>query len=234
MTSIGRRYPPIRPFWYATLRAIIRPLFRLLTRLRVEGLEQVPADGPMIFVVNHLDYLDSPLVFAVMPRHLHHLAAEKYEHHRIFGPLLRVAGAIFIQRGEVDRSAMRQALHVLEDGECLALAIEGTRSRTGGLQAGKTGVAYFATRTGAVLVPAAIWGTEQILPALRRLRRAEVNVRFGAPFRLPHGRATSAELDAYTDQIMLRLASMLPDSYRGVYRDRAGREITTLPEAAAR
>ncbi len=101
----------------------------------------------------------------------------------------------------------------------LAVAVEGTRSHSGGLAEGKTGAAYLATRANVPLVPAVTWGTENIIPAWAHLRRADVYVVFGEPFRLPEGRARSAELEAYTEDIMVRLARMLPEQYRGVYRE---------------
>ena len=119
----------------------------------------------------------------------------------------------------MDRTALRKAGAVLEDEHLLIFAIEGTRSTTKSLQEGKTGVAYFATRTGATLVPAAVWGTENAFSSLKRFKRAEINLRFGEAFRLPEGRARSEDLELYTDDLMVRLAQMLPESYRGVYRD---------------
>ncbi len=218
MPNTDQRYPPI-PWTLKPLRAIIRFLMTTLSRLHVEGIENVPAEGPLIFVSNHLHHLDTPALGITLPRWgTRPLAGEKYERH-IFSPILRAAGAIFIRRGEVDRTALRQAFNVLEDGYCLAVAVEGTRSKTGALAEGKTGAAYLATRSGAPLVPVVVWGTENIIPSWFRLKRADVYVRYGQPFRLPEGRARTAQLDAYTDEIMTTLASLLPESYRGVYSD---------------
>jgi 1-acyl-sn-glycerol-3-phosphate acyltransferase len=212
------------------LHAVFGALLHILARFHVSGVENLPAEGPTIIYLNHLSYIDSVAMFVVSPRRMQPLAAEKYEHHWFLGTLLRVAGAIFIQRGEVDRMAMKKATAVLEDGGMLALAIEGTRSKTGGLQPGKTGVAYFATRSDATLVPGVVWGTERLLPSLMRLRRADVYVKIGPAFKLPAGRARIDELEAYTDQMMVTLARMLPAQYRGVYRDHPG---VTAPEAGA-
>jgi 1-acyl-sn-glycerol-3-phosphate acyltransferase len=199
--------------------AVLRFLVRVLTRLRVEGLEHVPPQGACLIVSNHLHYLDAVVVGVTVPRRCWTLAAEKYEGHLFFGTILKIAGAIFIDRGEVDRGALRQAFNVLEDGYGMAVAVEGTRSKTGALARGKTGAAYLATRTGAPLVPVVVWGTEQIVPAWKRLRRAEVRIVYGPPFYLPEGRARTADLETYTDEIMVTLARMLPEKYRGVYAD---------------
>jgi 1-acyl-sn-glycerol-3-phosphate acyltransferase len=185
----------------------------------VEGREHIPPTGAFVLVTNHLSYLDSPIVFMAMSRIIYFLAGERYQHH-IFAPILEIAGAIYVQRGEVDREALRQSMAVLEDGHCLVVAVEGTRSKTGGLLEGKTGAAYIATRAAAPIVPVVVWGTERIGPAWKRLRRGDhAHVRFGPIFRLPEGRARSADLGTYTDEIMTTLAAMLPESYRGVYRE---------------
>ncbi len=212
-------YPPTRRVRYSLLKIVMQFLVRTLTRFHVDGVEHIPLGGPLIIYLNHLSFVDSPAIFISVPRHIHHLAAEKYEHHWLFGALLRTGGGIFIQRGEVDRIALKKAGAVLEDEHLLMLAIEGTRSTTRSLQEGKTGVAYFATRSGATLVPAAVWGTENAFAALKQCKRAEIHVRFGEAFRLPEGRARSEDLETYTDDLMVRLAQMLPEEYRGVYRE---------------
>lgn len=218
MTQSERPYPPIYPRIFWATQRIMRFLILTLTRFHVEGLENVPADGGLVVVANHLHHLDTPALGAIFPRLTYVLAGEKYERH-IFALILWIAGAIYINRGEPDRKALRQALAVLEDGHALAVAAEGTRSRTGQLQKAKTGAAYLATRANVPLIPVVVWGTENIISSWARLKRADVYVQIGEPFRLPEGHARSQQLEAYTDEIMTTLASMLPERYWGVYRD---------------
>ena len=225
-----RRYPPLHVKLYRLATGIIWLLLKLLAKPHVEGRERVPMEGPVIVVTNHLHHLDVAAGVTI-PRPSWVLAAEKYEHH-IFGPILRIAGAIFIDRGEPDRSALRQALNVLEDGNALAIAVEGTRSRTGALAEGKLGTAYLATRSGATVVPLAIWGTENIIPAWKRLRRADVYIRYGEPMRFPKGKARTAELEEYTKEIMVSLARLLPEEYRGIYRDHPEVKRHSLTDAS--
>src|SRR5574341_404305 len=220
MTDNGIPYPGVNLSLYRAAQVVMRLLAgQLIRRIEVTGIENVPAQGGFILATNHLNYLDSPIVFLSVPRMFYFLAGEKYARHLFFGPILRIGGAIFIDRGEADRDALRQALAALDDGHALGVAVEGTRSKTGGLIPGKTGAAYLATRSGAPIIPMVVWGTEQVFPTLGRLRRAVVQVRIGPPMQLPHGRARSAELDRLTDEIMVTLAAMLPEQYRGVYRD---------------
>nr|MBN1230108.1 1-acyl-sn-glycerol-3-phosphate acyltransferase [Anaerolineae bacterium] len=224
------RYPVIRPWLQKPMIAIIRLLVNLLTRVHVEGQEYVPAEGPMILVANHLHHLDSPIVAITAPRTTQALAGEKYIRHPFFAPILKIAGSIFINRGEVDRKALTQAFNLLEDGKALAIAIEGTRSKTGGLSEGKVGTAYIATRSGAPLVPVVVWGTENIIPAWKKLRRADVYAVYGKPFYLPHGRFRTAELEKHTETIMLTLAEMLPQQYRGIYSKTSDQNPRQQPE----
>jgi 1-acyl-sn-glycerol-3-phosphate acyltransferase len=101
----------------------------------------------------------------------------------------------------------------LKGGGVLGVAPEGTRSKTGQLIQGRSGVAFIATRADVPIVPAALWGTEKIM----KRPRPHVYARFGKPFRLPEGRAKGDQLDAYTERIMCAIAALLPESYHGVY-----------------
>ena len=207
--------------WYKVVRGTIGFLLRILSRLDVRGLEHIPDEGPYLLITNHLHWLDPPVLGVVFPHRAHIFAAEKWEHHWLLGPFLRSMDAIFVNRGEVDRKALRQALAILEGGGVLGLAPEGTRSKTGAMQRGRSGAAYMAYRTGARLVPVVSTGQENVFPSLRRLRRARVRVVFGPPFAPPpvEGKASAAQVHGFSEEIMYRLAAMLPPEYRGVYED---------------
>jgi 1-acyl-sn-glycerol-3-phosphate acyltransferase len=207
-----RHYPRVRPRLYDATRWLLRSLFRLLTRVHAGSMEPCPDRGPAIVAVNHLSYFDGPLVFAMLPIRVRPLVADRYRRHP-FGLLLALTGAIFVHRGQPDRAAMRAILEVLEDGGCVAVAIEGTRSRDGRLQEGKNGVAYVAAKTGAPLIPAAVWGTERIGACLRRLKRADVHLRLGPPLALATGELDVSTLDEATRRIMESIAAMLPAPY---------------------
>jgi 1-acyl-sn-glycerol-3-phosphate acyltransferase len=160
-------------------------------------------------------------VGVILPYRTCVFAGEKWEKHWLLGPLLRSVGAIFVRRGEVDRRALRQALDILRGGGLLGMAPEGTRSKTGALQPGRTGAAYLAFRAGVPIVPLVVTGQEKVFWSLRRLRRGTVRVVIGEPFYPPpvEGKASGADVEAFTEEIMYHLAAMLPPEYRGVYRD---------------
>ena len=195
-------------------------LLRTLTRMEIYGRENVPASGPVLLIMNHLHWSDPLIGFCLVKRKAHVFAADKWNDVPVIGHFLRWTGqAIFVARGEVDRKALGQALAVLKAGGLLGIAPEGTRSKTGALQEAHGGTAYLASRTGATIVPVAIMGQEKAIASLKRLRRPRVVVVVGQAFQLPDtpNRAKGEQLDAYTDEIMYRLAALLAPPYRGVY-----------------
>ncbi len=206
---------------YWLLRRIFRFSLRWLTRFEIIGLENFPQSGSVIVVTNHVHWLDPVVGMAVIPRLATVFAARKWSDAPLIGWILRgIRQTIFVARGEPDRQALRQALAVLKGGGVLGLSPEGTRSRTGGLQKPHNGVAYLASRTGAVIVPIALSGQDKVIPALERLHRQPVVARVGRPFYLDglSRRARHGELAAGAEEIMQRLAALLPPEYRGVYR----------------
>lgn len=205
---------------YRILRVIAFIIARLPSRLELIGLENLPDKPPYLLVTNHLSAFDLPLILFVLPHKIRAFAASKHRSNPLFGPILEAADTVWVRRGEVDRQALRQALAILERGEALGVAPEGTRAREShALQEGKPGAAYIATRAGVSIVPVGIAGTEKIAHNLLRLRRTPVRMEFGEPFRLPEtGHVRSEKLQQYTDLIMHRIADLLPEAYRGVYK----------------
>lgn len=211
----------------AVLHWIVWILFRVIGRVEAVGVENVPSQGPAILASNHLHLFDAPLIFSLVERK-DLVALVGHTHRKIWWLrwLVESTGGIWINRDTADLPALRSARKHLERGGLLGIAPEGTRSRTGALNPAKTGAAFLADKAGVAIVPVAIWGTETIPAQLRRLRRARISIRFGEPFYLPpldHGDRSEA-LQRNTDEMMHRIAVMLPESYRGVYRD--------LPETA--
>ena len=208
------------PRYHASVRFAARLFVNLVVRVEVEGLENLRHEGPYIGVFNHLSSFD-PLVGLVLQplRPLTIFAAIEHRNDFIMGWMIDRLGAIWIHRDVLDRGALRIALNELACGTILGIAPEGTRSDTSGLTEGTTGVAYLATRANVPIVPAVVWGTEEIKHNIRRFKRTSIHVRIGEEIRLPEGRAGTKELRAYTDLLMRRLAAMLPPEYRGVYAD---------------
>lgn len=223
-STINRLPRHTTPRTHRVVKYSLLTLLKIVARVDILGLENLPV-GPFVAVINHLSSFDTLTGIALGPiRQATTFAAIEHRSDPIGGWVLDRLGVIWVRRGEADREAIKLALEELKSGTVMAMAIEGTRSRTGGLQVGKTGPAFLASRTNVPLVPAAIWGTEKIVSNLKRLRRSEVHVRLGQPFHLPAGRANTELLEAYTDEVMLKIAAMLPPQYRGVYAERVKNE----------
>lgn len=206
------------------LQSLARLILRLFTRFEVHGAERIPPDGPTILTMNHLHFLDPVIGVAIVNRHSKMFTAEKWETRPLAGHIVRWSQqAIFVARGEVDRKALTKALEALKEGLMLGVAPEGTRSKTGALQKGHEGVAYLAARSGAVIVPAVAYGQEKAIASLLRLRRGRIVVNVGEPYVMPGApkKARTEELTRFTDEVMLRLAVLLPPEYQGYYQEMA-------------
>jgi 1-acyl-sn-glycerol-3-phosphate acyltransferase len=209
--------------FYRLVQRFLWQFFHLVMRLKVIGVENVPLAGPLIVSPNHLHMLDIPLVGMGVRRRTTIMAADKWKGKLGGWAMERITSIIYVARGEPDREALVASLKLLKAGGTIAVAPEGTRSRQPGLQKGHDGAAYLASRTGATIVPVAIWGHEKTFSEWRRLRRPDVRMVCCAPVTLPPeaSRARTPELEQYTEQIMRAMAREMPPEYRGVYGDSA-------------
>jgi len=211
-----------RWFFRCFARLILRALMRLLTHTEVRGRESIPPAGPLIVAFNHLSHLDPLLLVALLPYPVEIIALADLLSVPGTAQALRAYGVIPVHRDEFDREVVRRALQVLREGKVLILAPEARRSVTGALERARPGVAYLALKSGAPVLPVAIAGTERFFDELKRLRRPRLSVTFGEPFAFSpytEGRRREQRRRA-TDEVMVRIARMLPPRYRGVYEDR--------------
>lgn len=194
---------------------------KLITDIEVHGFEKLPV-GNVIIAANHLGRLDTAVLLCLMDRDDIIMAiAEKYKNHPLFGPIGRAANAIWLNRFEADFSALRQILERMKSGGMLVIAPEGTRSKTEALQEGKMGVAFLAAKSGFPILPVAVTGTEDrsVLNNLKRFRRSKITVKAGdlMHIEIPTGTGREQAMRAATEEIMCRIAALLPETYRGVY-----------------
>lgn len=204
----------------SAIRWIIGLIFRLLSRVTVSGLENVPRQGGILLAINHLSRVDPPLIYYLVGRNdASALVADSYKSNPFLSLVVNLVGGIWINREQADIHALRLARAHLKGGGLLGVAPEGTRSHTRTLLPAKTGVAYLADKADVPVLPAAVSGTETAIEQLFRLRHPQIEVRFGEPFRLPpvDRQHREACLQRNTDEIMCRIAAMLPSQYRGVY-----------------
>jgi 1-acyl-sn-glycerol-3-phosphate acyltransferase len=204
-----------------TLHKIVKYILAHRTHTEYVGIENIPKTGPVIIATNHLSRIDIPFLFVFPVRDdLTALVADKYEKAFFIGWFTRVAGGIFIDRSKADFTAMRTALDVLKQGRALGIAPEGTRSQTGQLLEAKSGTALIAIRAGVPVVPVALTGTETSVKKLLTLRKPHLKAVFGPLLQPPKLERDNREaaLQSFTDEIMCQMAALLPEKYRGFYR----------------
>lgn len=236
MPRTSERVGRASPAFYAFVRLVFTILTPLFARLRTEGIENIPREGPVILALNHIAWTDIPLMSLRVPRITHYMAKIELFNVFLLGGVMRKAGAFPVRRGEGDRESLRNAERLLAQGEILVVFPEGHRSRTGRLQAGHPGTAYIALRSGAPVVPVAIFGTQHTLKGLRYGPFApRVTVRYGKPVRFEglDGRRNRETLARAADQIMRGIAAQLPEEYRGPYADLNSTEIVAGREEEA-
>lgn len=206
------------PIYYSA-RPVCSVLLFLFTRWRVIGRDNIPRRGPVIVVSNHLNNADPPLVAAaVWPREISFMAKEELFRDPVSRFFVCAFGAFPVSRGKFDREAFRKAGEVLEKGMLLGLFPEGSRSKTGGLQAAMPGPALIARHFKRPILPVAIYGSEEIGGSLWFLKRPRVTINIGPAFELPAPVGPSRDdLRSATDIIMRRIAGLLPERYHGIY-----------------
>jgi 1-acyl-sn-glycerol-3-phosphate acyltransferase len=192
----------------------VAPLLRLCFRVRVTGLEHVPAKGPTLLAFNHVSALDGPVLAIAFTartgRPPRFLVAAEFFRKRFIGWVLRTFDQIPIHRGQGDGAALDAALDALRGGSVIAIAPEGTvNADPDHLQRIRSGVARLALPTGAPVVPVGIWGTQTRWPrgGIRWVRpwRPTVVIAFGPPI-LPDGDvASEADIDMLRERMRDRL-----------------------------
>ncbi|MFF4212262.1 lysophospholipid acyltransferase family protein [Streptomyces sp. NPDC001796] len=198
-------------------RRIGVPLMYGLWKPRVLGAWRVPASGPVILAVNHSHNIDGPMVMGVAPRPTHFLI-KKEAFVGLLDPFLRGIGQLKVDRTSTDRTAVTQALGVLQNGGVLGIFPEGTRGG-GDFTSLRAGLAYFAVRSGAPIVPVAVLGSSErrgrLIKGLPPLR-SRIDVVFGDPFQAGDGsgRRTRRALDEATLRIQKQLTEHLENARR--------------------
>jgi 1-acyl-sn-glycerol-3-phosphate acyltransferase len=202
------------------LRSLTTTIFNGLMNIHFSGLENIPPTGGCILATNHLSRLDTPLIFMAVEREdLSGLVTHKYRYNPLFALFVKVSNSIWINRDIADYQAIRAALAHIKSGGVLGIAPEGTRSRNGKLIQAKSGVALLAEKAGVPIIPVGIHGSEDTMFKLRHFRRPDVFAIFGKPFLLPAIDRVDREASLLrnTDEIMCRIAALLPEKYHGFY-----------------
>ncbi|MFI5273314.1 MAG: lysophospholipid acyltransferase family protein [Ktedonobacterales bacterium] len=204
---------------YGATKVFARLIVPLVAKLRTVGLEHVPPTGPVLLAMNHIHWMDIPLASLRVPRRTHYMAKIELFGKPVLGGFIRELGAFPVRRGEGDREAIRTAERLLARNGVVVIFPEGHRSDNGALIQAHPGAAYLALRTGVPVVPVAISGTRQVFKGLHYGPwRPEVIIRYGHPVTFGSGgRVAKENVARATDDIMYRIAALLPPAQRGPY-----------------
>jgi 1-acyl-sn-glycerol-3-phosphate acyltransferase len=226
---------------YGLLRIIVGPFARLIWRPEIQGLENVPDEGPAIIASNHLSFCDSLLLPLVVPRRITFLAKSDYFtgrglKGRLIAWFFRSVGQVPVDRsgGRASEAAIDTGLRVLGQHHLLGIYPEGTRSPDGKLYRGRTGVARMALEARVPVIPVGVIGTDKVQPPGKMmLRLGRVTVRFGEP--LDFARYQGLEDDRFilrsiTDELMYELMELSGQEYVDMYATRA-KELLARPPA---
>jgi len=215
-----------RPWFYYFGNWFMRLAFRLLLRVEIQGLENVPRDGALIVAISHSSFLDPLLGGAYVPRDIVPMAKVEAFNYPVLGLIIQSYGAFPVRRGETDMSAFKTALRALQGGHAMMMAPEGHRSESGFLQRGREGAIMLSLRSGAPILPVAVWGGKVFWKNLARLRRTPMWFHIGPPV-LPvvtGSKPTRERVAQMSDELMFCIADMMPPEMHGYY---AGKTRTT-------
>ena len=231
-------------FYHFLKYVVLGPILKLFFRPWVEGMENLPVEGPAILASNHLSFSDSIFLPLSCPRRITFLAKADYFTGRGVKGLLtkgfmKGAGQVPIDRsgGRASEAALRTATKILNSGELLGIYPEGTRSPDGRLYRGKTGIARMALEAGVPVIPVAMINTFDIQPPGQVIPRImRVGIRIGEPLDFSRYAGMSGDrfvLRSITDEIMYELMALSGQEYVDTYATKAKADIAEARQAAA-
>jgi 1-acyl-sn-glycerol-3-phosphate acyltransferase len=203
------------------LHWLAKPVFHMVTDLEITGAENLPKAGPLILVGNHFSFVDPASFVRVAPWEIEFLGGAETPHAPKISRILPMLwGYHPLYRGTGAKDSIRAAEGILKEGKVLAIFPEGGNWATV-LRPARPGTAFLAVKTGAPLLPIGLVGMTEVIPSLKRGRRAKIQVNIGKPFgpfnAHGHGQQLRDQLDEIGHEIMRHIAELLPQEKRGHY-----------------
>ena len=189
-------------------------------KILIEGVDNIPINGPLIFVANHQAYVDPSLISVISPRKVNFVAKSEVFKFLPVAVLLKSYGAHPIKRNRLDLNFFRWAIKILNNGETLCLFPEGTRSN-GILKKGLPGIVHLAVRSGVNIIPVGIEGTNKNQGISGVLfPRGKIIVKVGKAFKFEKSNKSLPKdtTDAILFKIMNNIAELIPAGMRGIYK----------------
>ncbi len=211
------------------LRVISQGIFRILSRVTISGLKNIPSSGAYLIAINHLSLFEPPLVLTFWPTPPEAVAAVEVWERKGQGTLVQLYGALQVHRREYYRVIIDKVLAALRAGRPVAIFPEGGRSHKPGLRQALPGVAFILDKARVPVVPVGVVGTsDDFLKWALRGKRPSLEMRVGQPMLLPpivgKGKARRQERQRNVDLVMAQIAGLLPVEYRGIYAERVSSE----------
>ncbi|MEA3326652.1 MAG: lysophospholipid acyltransferase family protein [Chloroflexota bacterium] len=204
--------------WF--VNTIIKLIAHIILKIDAAELEKMPMEGPAFAAANHVNFLDGPVVISHLhPRPTTGLVKKETWESPILGFLFDIWDGIPIDRSIADFSAFKLAKQALQEGKILAVSPEGTRTENGKMIRAKAGIGILTTQCNYPIIPVAYYGHENFKENFRRLKRTPMIIKVGEPFQIDLGGQPKNKetMQAVADAIMMEIARLLPEQYRGYY-----------------
>jgi 1-acyl-sn-glycerol-3-phosphate acyltransferase len=201
---------------------LIKIWIRLTCRVDTTVLQKVQMHGPLIVITNHTGQIEVPILFSYLqPRKITAWAKAEAFDNLFLKVIFTLWKIIPVRRGEADIQSLKLAVKMIKEGYIFGIAPEGTRNKTGRLLRALPGTVLLALHSGAPIIPIVHWGGENYLSNLKKFKRTDFHIRVGEPFRLKvEGLKVTGEIrQQIADEMMVEIAKMLPEEYRGEYND---------------
>ncbi len=201
------------------LTAAVRGILRIICKIDSSELENIPKKGPLLIIVNHINFLEVPIISTrLLPREFFGLTKQETWHNPFFRILADNWGGIPINRSNPAITTMKTAEKVLKDNKILFIAPEGTRSSDGKLRKGNSGIVSIALRTNATILPIAHYGGEDFWQNIKKFRRTRITFKVGTPVKISNTQLLTKQIKRdVTDQLMYEIANLLPVKNKGIY-----------------
>jgi 1-acyl-sn-glycerol-3-phosphate acyltransferase len=221
--------------FYRLANGFITLLLKAACRIDTSELDKVPTKGPYILVTNHINFLEAPFLYLFLrPRRTIAVGKTELWDKAFTRFLMNLWEVVPLKRDTIDIQGMKNCIKVLEDGDFLCLAPEGTRSGDGILIEGKPGVIMFAQKGNAPIIPVVHWGGENFISNLKKLKRTPITIKIGEAVNItiPKGVKSDAKVrQQIADEVMIQIARLMPEEYHGVYTGKIDEEPQFLTKA---
>lgn len=189
--------------FYTFARGLVKIYYKFAFRMDIQGEENIPLEGGVVLCCNHMSNLDPTTMAGFVRRPVRYIAKKELFEKRWSAKLLSALGAFPVDRQTTDMKALKTAIKLLKNGEALGIFAEGTRVKEGEAKAAKAGVALFALKGEAPIVPICISSKYKF--------RSVVHIRYGKPIYLDEykgQKVTTEMMEEITEKVMEKVREM--------------------------